>query len=322
MAALWHHVADHPRDWDLFKNALTYAYNTQTQRVNKLSPFEFVLSRPPSSLALQSQTSISQLRKSAHSHSKSREWLSKLIVTARTETARAQPRYKHDFDKKISIPFPVITEGTYVFLPKEYINPRKDKKHKLSAIQTVPYRVVEVNEDSLGIEDEDTNERISRDRVVLAAAPRGFRVTPENLSGEKQSLTNLEARSGAELTAPDLSANRNPLEDLPPRRFITNTAQIPDTGTMHPQPLLNETRTNRIAEHHSTLATTPYTFQKELTTAPLPPEDEETRESPKPQTDTEPCSMPPTTRKDDYGKSAPTSEEESNSLPTGARPQS
>ena len=70
LAALRHYVADHPKDGDLFTNALTYAYNTQTHRGTKSSPFELVLSRPPSPLALQSQPAISQLSKSAHSHSK------------------------------------------------------------------------------------------------------------------------------------------------------------------------------------------------------------------------------------------------------------
>ena len=89
---------------------------------------------------------------------------------------------------------------------------------------------------------------------------------------------------------------------------------------MHPQPLLNGTTSNRIAEHQSTLHTSPSTFEKELTTVPLQLEDEKTQESPETQTRNEPCSMPRTSRQADYGKSAPTSEEESNSLPTGARP--
>lgn len=45
VACLRHYVATHRRDWDLFVQPLTYAYNTQAHRYTKIRPFNLVLTR-------------------------------------------------------------------------------------------------------------------------------------------------------------------------------------------------------------------------------------------------------------------------------------
>ena len=52
------YLADHPPDWDLYTDALTYAYNCQPHTSTAIAPFELVLSRPPPSLALRTQPII------------------------------------------------------------------------------------------------------------------------------------------------------------------------------------------------------------------------------------------------------------------------
>ena len=42
LAALRHYVADHPKNWDLFTDALTYAYNTQVLSSTGVAPFEVI----------------------------------------------------------------------------------------------------------------------------------------------------------------------------------------------------------------------------------------------------------------------------------------
>ena len=51
------YIGDHPRDWDLYTPAITYAYNCQPQTSTAYAPFELVLSKPPGQLALQAQKS-------------------------------------------------------------------------------------------------------------------------------------------------------------------------------------------------------------------------------------------------------------------------
>lgn len=52
LAGLRNYIADHPKDWHLYTDTLTYAYNTQVNSINNCTPFELVLSRPPPLLAI------------------------------------------------------------------------------------------------------------------------------------------------------------------------------------------------------------------------------------------------------------------------------
>ena len=47
LAAIRKYVADHPRDWDLHTNALTYAYNCIPDKTTSMAPFDLVLSKAP-----------------------------------------------------------------------------------------------------------------------------------------------------------------------------------------------------------------------------------------------------------------------------------
>ena len=47
-----HYLEEHQRDWDDYVQPLTFAYNTQVHRLTEITPFELVLTRPPSGLIL------------------------------------------------------------------------------------------------------------------------------------------------------------------------------------------------------------------------------------------------------------------------------
>lgn len=51
-------VADHPKEWDVYTDAIEYAYNTPVYRVTSLSSFELVLSRIPPLVAIESQPTL------------------------------------------------------------------------------------------------------------------------------------------------------------------------------------------------------------------------------------------------------------------------
>jgi transposase InsO family protein len=56
LSQLRKYIGEHQNDWDLFNGALTYAYNTQVHTSTGCTPFELILSRPPSTLILQPES--------------------------------------------------------------------------------------------------------------------------------------------------------------------------------------------------------------------------------------------------------------------------
>jgi hypothetical protein len=59
----WHnlehiYVGEHQNDWDLYHEALTFAYNTQVHTSTGISPFELTLSRPPTPMAMEPVAAI------------------------------------------------------------------------------------------------------------------------------------------------------------------------------------------------------------------------------------------------------------------------
>ena len=169
LASLRHYVGEHPKDWDLFSDALTFAYNTQAHKSTNLAPFELVLSRPPPPVALQGEPQLNNVQGSSQFHTKWKEWLRALMSTASTEMAKNQARYKANFDARIrrNKEAEQVGKGSYVFIRKDYSNPN-EKRHKLADIVSDPFKVVDVNEDTVVVVDGADEIRISRDRVTPA----------------------------------------------------------------------------------------------------------------------------------------------------------
>ena len=174
IAAIRHYVSDHPHDWDLFTDALTYACNTQPHDSTSIAPFELVLSRPPPRLSFDAEPTVGKIGTAAQYQTKWRVWLSALMSTAKVELEKRQARYKKNFDNRIGTPKDDIVVGYHVFIRKDYFNPTKEYNHKLSPVVTGPYLVRQVDKHTVVIEIEDkTRERVSKERIVLTPSPSG-----------------------------------------------------------------------------------------------------------------------------------------------------
>ena len=49
LSALRKYVGEHPKDWDLYAESVTYAYNNSVHQAIDCKPFDLVISRKPSS---------------------------------------------------------------------------------------------------------------------------------------------------------------------------------------------------------------------------------------------------------------------------------
>ena len=101
------------------------------------------------------------------------------MSTAKVELEKRQARYKNNLDNRIGTPKEDIAVECHVFIRKDYFNPKKERRHKLSPVVTGPYLVRHVDKHTVVLEIEDkTRERVSRDRVVLAPSPSGVIIRP------------------------------------------------------------------------------------------------------------------------------------------------
>ena len=246
--ALRSYVADHPKDWDLYTDAITYAYNTQVHRDTSLSPFELVLSRIPPPVSIEAEPTVSAYPSPGQYRDAWKSWLKKIVPVARKAMEKAQLSYKRNFDSRVRRPLPSIRVDEYVFLRKEYYNPEKERRHKLSPIADGPYRVVEVASDTVVLDIDNQRERISRDRVSLAPNPNLELATGTIASGDSEQ----EESAPSDVVAPRPSVLPHPdrdLMDLPTEgdsrlRDVTQSARVVSTDStrVHPPPhLIRET---------------------------------------------------------------------------------
>ena len=171
LAALRAYVADHPRDWDLYSSALTYAYNTQPQTSTSIAPFELVLSKPPGPLAASIPRDETETPRE-YKH-KWKAWLARAIPETQEKLRKAQERYKRAFDKRLRKQTEEINAGDEVFLRVERKDDQ-DTRHKLAPIADGPFPVKKVDREAKTVlieRPDSTVENVSRSRVVLA--PRG-----------------------------------------------------------------------------------------------------------------------------------------------------
>ena len=115
LAALRTYVADHPRDWDFFTDAITFAYNTYVHRSTKVAPFDLELSRPQPTLNLKIEPGIVTTINAKQFPNRWKKWLKGLISAAKTEMDKTQQRYKRNFDKSVRLPAQDLQKGRFVF---------------------------------------------------------------------------------------------------------------------------------------------------------------------------------------------------------------
>ncbi|CDF38512.1 unnamed protein product [Chondrus crispus] len=199
-SALRKYVGEHPKDWDLFSDAVTLSYNTQVHRTTNITPFELVLARAPRSIALQVQPTLENFSSSRAYYMKWQSWLESLMRGADKSLRKEQARYKRNFDARLRNPQYEIPPGSYVFLRKEQ-GTASEPKHKLAQVATGLYHVRRSDQHTVVIAIGDQEERVSRDRVELAPSPMDY----APITGLRQALQFLGA--------PELNEEGEVMED-------------------------------------------------------------------------------------------------------------
>ena len=155
---LQHYVEEHQRDWDEYIQPLTFAYNTQVYRSTETTPFDLVLTRPPSGLELRS------------------------IVPQYTVSSTEEPRtLVIDFDKKVRFrPFIAVGDFVYVDRPPRLLTstergdlPSDGGEPSVNLLPKTegPFRVRSATETTVFVDQYGVSNRVSIDRVTQM--PRG-----------------------------------------------------------------------------------------------------------------------------------------------------
>ncbi|CDF38384.1 unnamed protein product [Chondrus crispus] len=192
-SALPKYVGEHPKDRELFSDAVTFAYNTQVHRTTNIAPFKLVLARAPRSIALQAQPSLEGFSSNRAYYLKWQSWLESLMKGAGKSLRKEQARYKRNFDARLRKSKYDIPSRSYVFLPKEQ-GTATDPKHKLAQVATGPYAVKRSDQGTVVIAIGDQEDGVSRDGVELAPCPMDY----APVTGLTQALRFLDGTDGDE----------------------------------------------------------------------------------------------------------------------------
>ena len=197
MQRLRHYVEEHQRDWDDYVQSLTFEYNTQVHQLTETTPFDLVLTRPPSGSIL-----TGTVPQDAGTHREDprtpvqykRATLRKLcdaLDRTRTKLTASQKRYKDDFDKKVRFR-PVVEAGDFVYVDRPS-RPLASVERRTRAQGTVgtdklsvnllprtegPFRVRSATDTTVLIEQDGVENRVSIDRVTKTPREPGDVVIP------------------------------------------------------------------------------------------------------------------------------------------------
>jgi hypothetical protein len=189
VSALRKFCSDHPRDWDLFTDALTFGYNSHVHTSTGLTPFELVISRNPSVTGIETYTQGMGL-----THRESRvEWMKRLgaaVQLARNRLKASQERFKKNHDERLRKRKKNLETGCYVWIRREKGSRPTGEKHKLSARADGPYRVIELKEKTAIIDRDKVHDEVHLSRLERAPKPRTERnIEPnEPVQGEREGI--------------------------------------------------------------------------------------------------------------------------------------
>ena len=193
---LRNYVEEHQRDSEEYIQPLTFVYNTQVHRLMETTPFDLVLTRPPSSLAQPGtvpQEAVSNTEDPPPMVQFKRATLRKLrdaLERTRVKLTAAQRWYKTDFDKKVRFR-PVIEVGDLVYVDRpprpltstergDLPSDERGPSVKLLPKKEGPFRVRSATEATVVVDQDGVSNRVSIDRIkkmlrgpcdVIVAAP-------------------------------------------------------------------------------------------------------------------------------------------------------
>lgn len=124
-------IGDHPGDWDIYKSAVTYAYNTQHQKSTSVAPFDLVQSKTPGPIA--AYLPPTEYKDYLDFKQKWKKCLPKMTPEAQEKLQKAQERYKRNIEEKLRKNTKTNKPGDIVFLRIE-VKDDKEKRRKLTPI--------------------------------------------------------------------------------------------------------------------------------------------------------------------------------------------
>eukprot|EP00171_Calliarthron_tuberculosum_P008354 IDg8354t1 len=151
-----------------------FAYNTQVHRSTGVAPFDLVLSRPPGPITMKVEQSLEDSKSHGHAKLQFLAQMRRLVGQSQATLAKAQARYKRDFDKRVR-PSAHIEVGDQIYLerqgPVANAAPGDKQRHKLQSKADGPYPVVAITSHTVTITRDGLNEKVTRDRVAKAPPP-------------------------------------------------------------------------------------------------------------------------------------------------------
>ncbi|CAN8068181.1 unnamed protein product [Agarophyton chilense] len=214
----------------MFTDTLCYAYNTQVHTSTKTAPFDLVLSRNPPALpvALDDETELDAPTPAMY-HLKRRNDLKARAEEAAKELSKTQARYERNYDARRRRGNPAIRVGGHIFVRIERPDKQEESRHKLLPIAAGPFKVVDLDEDTVVIKTGKDIERVSHDRVEVAADPQ----VEVQVSGrtKESSATEREGKSPSdsrESEPPPMVRAEEKAPDFPPPAVAyANHGQLP-----------------------------------------------------------------------------------------------
>ena len=180
---LRNYVGEHQDDWYVYVGRLTYAYNSHVHRTTGTTPFELLLSRPPSEFPLRRAEGDAPPPDRGTQRAEFLRTLDASIQKAYVSLHRARARYKCDFDMRIRRINSRLRPSEYV-----YINATNGVKtsNTLTSPAVGPYHVLVNDRRTITIDRDRVTERVSADRCVYVpppmGSPRASTATPGDLA--------------------------------------------------------------------------------------------------------------------------------------------
>ena len=174
LASLRAFVAEHPRTWPEFVGAVAYAFNTQVHASTMVPPFDLVVTNPPEPLIIKREESMSAASTPIEARKRFLQHVQTLVCEARESLAASQDRYKADFrqfDSDRLTNLALVTRYSYRLQDlKRTRSTDKRLRHKLQWKAIGPYEVIAEDDNTVTIDRDGLVEKVSRDRVVIAAS--------------------------------------------------------------------------------------------------------------------------------------------------------
>lgn len=164
-----HYLSEHQRTWNVFTDAITYAYSTEPHSSPSFAPFKLEMAHPQPTVALKARLAIIRKHSFRHWYLQREQLLSALMNTADREAQNAHSRHNLHFNFRLrrtadneSPCDSVLIENTFA-----------DQLHKLAPVNNSSFPVVAIDLHTLSIQRADNlAKNIFRNCVANTTSPQ------------------------------------------------------------------------------------------------------------------------------------------------------